>query len=95
MSRASDHHFPCPCGAELADECPKCAQSHPFGSMRLSQRTVQLSDLYDADKRTRDPLIARLAAESTIPHPLYEVRYADGVLRDTTAGRVRSQGRRA
>lgn len=32
----NDHHFPCPCGAELADECPKCARSNPFGSMRLS-----------------------------------------------------------
>jgi hypothetical protein len=31
----NDHHVPCPCGAELADECPSCAKSNPFGSMRL------------------------------------------------------------
>ena len=35
MSRAYDHHRPCPCGAELADECPICAATNPFGSMRL------------------------------------------------------------
>ena len=52
--------------------------------------SIQLSDLYDADKRTRDPEVARLAAEVHIPHPLYEVRYGDGILRDTTAGRVRT-----
>ena len=36
MSRASEHHFPCPCGAELADECPRCARSNPLGSMRVA-----------------------------------------------------------
>ena len=30
------HHFPCPCGAELADECPSCARSNPLGSMHLN-----------------------------------------------------------
>ena len=35
MSRAADHHRPCACGAELADECATCASSNPFGSMRL------------------------------------------------------------
>jgi hypothetical protein len=54
----------------------------------------QLSDMYDADKRRTDPVVARLASKLKIPHPLYEVRYGDGVLADTTAGRVRSQGRR-
>lgn len=34
MSR-HDHHQPCPCGDELADECPRCARSNPLGSMRL------------------------------------------------------------
>ena len=29
-------HFPCPCGAELADECPSCARTNPLGSMRLN-----------------------------------------------------------
>ncbi|ROR76094.1 hypothetical protein SAMN06295974_3758 [Plantibacter flavus] len=42
---------------------------------------VQLSDLYDADKRTRDPVVRALATTSTIPHPLNNVRYADGISR--------------
>ena len=35
MSRAHDHHQPCPCGAELADECPRCNRINPLGSMRI------------------------------------------------------------
>lgn len=53
-----------------------------------------LSELFDGDKARRDVVIARLRETVTIPHPLHEVRYADGVLADTTAGRVRSHGRR-
>jgi len=33
--RASDHHRPCPCGAELSDECPRCNGINPLGSMRI------------------------------------------------------------
>jgi len=33
MIRSHEHHFPCPCGAELADECPRCAHINPLGSM--------------------------------------------------------------
>lgn len=40
-----------------------------------------LADLYDADLRTRDPQIRKLAATSTIPHPLNNVQYADGISR--------------
>ena len=40
---------------------------------------VTLSDLYDADKRTRDAVVQRLASTSTIPHPLNNVQYADGI----------------
>lgn len=54
----------------------------------------QLSDLYDGDKARRDPVVTRLRASLEIPHPLHEVRYADGFIPDTTAGRVRSHGRR-
>jgi len=39
----------------------------------------QLSDLYDADRRVTDPVVAHLAAEKTIPHPLNNVAYADGI----------------
>lgn len=39
---------------------------------------MRLSDLYDADRRTRDPQAARLASEMFIPHPLEGVTYADG-----------------
>jgi len=52
------------------------------------------SDLFDADKARRDPVIVRLRETVTIPHPLHEVQYGDGVLADTTAGRIRSHGRR-
>jgi hypothetical protein len=37
----SGNHYPCPCGAELADECPRCAQHNPFGSMRLTYTTQE------------------------------------------------------
>ncbi len=40
---------------------------------------MKLSDLYDADRRVRDPEARRLAGEMTIPHPLNNVRYADGI----------------
>jgi len=30
-----DHHQPCPCGAELADECQRCMSANPLGSMRV------------------------------------------------------------
>jgi hypothetical protein len=39
---------------------------------------VNLTDLYDADKRTRDPVVRRIAERFTIPHPLHGIRYADG-----------------
>ncbi|MDP9904593.1 hypothetical protein [Arthrobacter bambusae] len=42
---------------------------------------AQLAELYDADKRTRDPRIRELAAKNTIPHPLNTVQYADGISR--------------
>lgn len=38
-----------------------------------------LSDLYEADQRTRDPKIRELADKSLIPHPLNNVRYGDGI----------------
>lgn len=31
-----DHHLPCACGAELADECARCLSTNPLGSMRIS-----------------------------------------------------------
>jgi hypothetical protein len=34
MSR-HDHHIPCPCGAELSDECPRCNSINPLGSMSI------------------------------------------------------------
>lgn len=40
---------------------------------------MRLSDLYDADYRATHPEAARLAAEKTIPHPLNNVQYADGI----------------
>lgn len=40
---------------------------------------VTLSDLYDADRRTRDPEVRELAGRKTIPHPLRGVQYADGI----------------
>lgn len=40
-----------------------------------------LSDLYDADRRATDPEVRRMATEKTIPHPLNNVQYADGISR--------------
>lgn len=40
---------------------------------------ILLSDLYDADRRTRDPQVRELAARQAIPHPLRSVQYADGI----------------
>ena len=37
-----------------------------------------LSDLYDADRRTTDPVVAHLADTVRVPHPLHGVTYADG-----------------
>ena len=33
----NDHHRPCACGAELEDECPRCARTNPLGSMRITR----------------------------------------------------------
>lgn len=38
-----------------------------------------LSTLYSADARRTDPVVARLAREESIPHPLNNVHYADGI----------------
>ena len=48
---------------------------------------ILLSDLYDADRRTRDPEVRELAARQTIPHPLRGVQYADGIKPCTHAKR--------
>lgn len=40
---------------------------------------TSLSDLYDADRRTVDLEVHRMAADVPIPHPLIGVEYADGV----------------
>lgn len=45
-----------------------------------------LADLYDADKRTRDPEVRAAAGNYRIPHPLSSVKYADGTA-PRTAGR--------
>lgn len=45
-----------------------------------------LADLYDADQRTRDPLVRDTAGNFRIPHPLPCVQYADGIS-SRTAGR--------
>jgi hypothetical protein len=45
-----------------------------------------LADLYDADKRTRDANVQKVASNYRIPHPLPRVQYADG-LSPATAGR--------
>lgn len=44
-----------------------------------------LSDLYDADRRVTDPTVRRLSQQQIIPHPLGNVRYADGMFRCTHA----------
>ncbi|MEJ7648677.1 MAG: hypothetical protein WKF57_06550 [Nakamurella sp.] len=53
-----------------------------------------LSDLYDADRAAMDPAVAEIRRTQRVPHPLREVQYADGVWRDSTAGRIHAQGRR-
>ncbi|HEU5223038.1 MAG TPA: hypothetical protein VFU07_05080 [Candidatus Lumbricidophila sp.] len=40
------------------------------------EQTFVLADLYDADKRRRNPMIAKLASTHTIPHPLNNTVYA-------------------
>ncbi|MGI8307050.1 hypothetical protein [Saccharopolyspora hattusasensis] len=35
--------------------------------------------LSGADRRTRDPKVRELATKTTIPHPLNNVQYADGI----------------
>lgn len=40
---------------------------------------VSLSALYDADQRVRDTTVSQLAEKITVPHPLNNVIYADGV----------------
>lgn len=40
---------------------------------------AQLAELYNADKRTGDPQIRGLAEKITIPHPLNNVQYSDGI----------------
>lgn len=47
--------------------------------------TFALRYLYDADLRAADPVVQDLAAELTIPHPLKNVAYADGMLACTHA----------
>lgn len=63
-----DHHFPCPCGAELADECPKCARANPFGSMRITRPGDWFSQQYEcvmpADADERAAYEAQLADEA-------------------------------
>ena len=54
-------------------------------------RTVNLSDLSDGDLAQRDKLVRRLRKNVSVPHPLHNVQYADGVMEDTTAGRIHSR----
>ncbi|WP_394941210.1 hypothetical protein [Psychromicrobium sp. YIM B11713] len=42
---------------------------------------TQLTELHDADGRTRDPRIRELAAKNTIRHLLNNIQYADGISR--------------
>jgi len=49
---------------------------------------TQLSDIYDGDKFKYRDDCARLRPTYRIPHPLTGVLYGDGVLPDTTAGKV-------
>ena len=49
---------------------------------------TQLAELYDGDKfRTRED-VSMLRELVWAPHPLTGVRYADGIIQDTTAGKV-------
>lgn len=61
MSRSSGHHFPCPCGAELADECPSCARTNPLGSMRIEPGIGSIAELGLRNVRA----IARARTERT------------------------------
>ena len=49
-----------------------------------------LSDLYNADKRTRDPEVRSAASNFRIPHPLPRVKYADGTAPSSAGREVRS-----
>lgn len=40
---------------------------------------ITLADLYDADRRRRDLQVHQIADDQTIPHPLNNVSYADGI----------------
>ena len=57
-SRSRDHHQPCPCGAELADECSKCSQINPLGSMRV-QPPVGSKALNPDDNHPRSPFMVQ------------------------------------
>lgn len=48
-----------------------------------------LTDLYDADRRTKDATARRLATGGLIPHPLINVQYADAISICTHAKRHR------
>lgn len=49
-----------------------------------------LADLYNADKRTRDPEVRSAASNYRIPHPLPRVKYADGTAPSSAGREVRS-----
>lgn len=51
---------------------------------------MQLSDLYDADQRTRLDTVRRTAARYRIPHPLSRVQYADGIAPKNAGRKVES-----
>lgn len=48
---------------------------------------IRIVDLYDADRRTTDPEVRRLANDMPIPHPLRMVQYGDGIRPCTHAKR--------
>jgi len=49
-----------------------------------------LADLYDADKRTREAEVQKVAGNYRIPHPLPRVQYADGISSASAGREVRS-----
>ena len=51
---------------------------------------MQLADLYDADRRVRDPEVRTVSGKYRIPHPLSSVQYADGKSSATAGREVRS-----
>lgn len=51
---------------------------------------MQLSELYDADKRVRDMEVRKVASNFRIPHPLSRVKYADGTAPYNAGREVRS-----